>query len=126
MIFSAFKTKQISTDCKCRLHLEKQINIKLLHKKTGRKTLSSLRKSQNHLKNVLGFFSPELPGPVRPIIVNYSFIVTRLHRKNLPQNATWKLIIWSRTKKKVFFPTIVKNTGSRNTLITGQDTIDTR
>ena len=24
---------------------------------------------------------------LRPIIVNYSFIVTRTHRKNLPQNA---------------------------------------
>ena len=24
---------------------------------------------------------------IRPVIVNYSFIVTRSHRKNLPQNA---------------------------------------
>ena len=29
-------------------------------------------------------------------------------------------------KKKIFFPTIVKNTGSTNTLITDQDIIDTR
>ena len=29
-------------------------------------------------------------------------------------------------EKKLFFPTIVKNTGSRNTLITDQDIIDTR
>ena len=40
---------------------------------------------------------------VRPIIVNYSFIVTRPHRKNLPQNAAWKLIIWSRMEKKSSF-----------------------
>ena len=33
-------------------------------------------------------------GTTRLIIVNYQFIVTRPHRKNLPQNATWKLIIW--------------------------------
>ena len=38
-----------------------------------------------------------------PIIVNYSFIVTRPHRKNLPQNAAWKLIIWSRMEKKSSF-----------------------
>ena len=31
----------------------------------------------------------ELPdGKVRPIIVNYSFIVTRPHCKNVPQNAS--------------------------------------
>ena len=29
-------------------------------------------------------------------------------------------------EKQIFFPTIVKNTGSRNTLITDQDIIDTR
>ena len=40
---------------------------------------------------------------IRPIIVNYSFIVTRPHRKNLPQNAAWKLIIWSRMEKKSSF-----------------------
>ena len=46
---------------------------------------------------------------IRSIIVNYMFIVTRPHRKNLPQNASWKLIIWSRMEKKHFFsPTIVK------------------
>ena len=36
----------------------------------------------------------------RPIIVNYSFIATRPHRKNLPQNAAWKLIIWLQMEKK--------------------------
>ena len=58
---SAFKTKQISTEWKCRLHLEKQVKIKVLGKKTGRKTFSSFKKSQNHLKNLLGLFSPESP-----------------------------------------------------------------
>ena len=37
---------------------------------------------------------------IRPIIANYSFIVTRPHGKNLHQNAAWKLIIWSRMEKK--------------------------
>ena len=39
------------------------------------------------LENV--FFETELrtDREVRPIIVNYLFIVTRHHRKNLPQNA---------------------------------------
>ena len=36
----------------------------------------------------------------RPIIVNYSFIATRPHRKNLPQNVVWKLIIWLHMEKK--------------------------
>ena len=44
----------------------------------------------------------------RPIIVNYSFIVTRMHYKNLPQNAAWRLIIWSRMEKKNFFPNYCK------------------
>ena len=51
---------------------------------------------------------------IRPIIVNYSFIVTLPQCKNLPQNAAWKLNIWSRMEKKNFFPPIiVKNTGSK-------------
>ena len=60
--FSAIKTQEISTDWKCRLHLEKQFNIKLLSKKTGRKTFSSFRNSQNHPKILLGLFSPESPS----------------------------------------------------------------
>ena len=39
---------------------------------------------------------------IRPTIVNYLFIVTCPHRKNLPQNAAWKLIIWSWMEKKHF------------------------
>ena len=39
--------------------LEKQFKMKLWSTKTGRKTLSSFRKSQNHLKNLLGLFSRE-------------------------------------------------------------------
>ena len=31
------------------------------------------------------------------------FIVTRLHHKNLPQNAAWKMINWSQMEKKFFF-----------------------
>ena len=54
VIFSAIKTQKISTDWKCRLPLEKQFNIKLLSKKTGRKTFSSFRKSC--LKNLLGLY----------------------------------------------------------------------
>ena len=47
---------------------------------------------------------------VRPIIVNYSFIVTCPHHKTLPQNATWKLIIRSRMEKKNFFSINCKKT----------------
>ena len=36
--------------------MEKKINIKLLSKKTGRRTSSSLRKSQNRLENHLELF----------------------------------------------------------------------
>ena len=43
-----------------------------------------------------------------PIIVNYLFIVTYPHRKNVPQNAAWKLIIWSRTEKKISFHQLEK------------------
>ena len=39
MTFSAIKTQEISTDRKCRLHLEKQFNIKLLSKNTGKKNV---------------------------------------------------------------------------------------
>ena len=34
--------------------------------------------------------------------------------------------LFTNGKKIIFFPTIVKNTGSTNTLITDQDIIDTR
>ena len=37
---------------------------------------------------------------IREIIVNYSFMVTRRHRKNLPQNVAWKLIIWLKMEKE--------------------------
>ena len=42
--------------------LENQFNTNFLSKKTGRKTFSSSRKSQSHLKNLLGLFSPESPS----------------------------------------------------------------
>ena len=45
-----------------KFYLEKQFNIKLSSKKTGIKKFSSFRKSQNHLKNLLGLFLPESPS----------------------------------------------------------------
>ena len=56
--------------CKCRkrrLHLQKQFNMKLLSKKTGRKTFLSFSKSQNHKKNLHGLFSPESSILLPPI-----------------------------------------------------------
>ena len=39
--------------------------------------------------------------PIRPIMVNLSCIVDRLHRKIIYENAGWKSIIWFKTKKKI-------------------------
>ena len=38
---------------------------------------------------------------LRPIIVNFSFIVGRLHCKNIDENAVWKLTNWLIMRKKV-------------------------
>ena len=64
---------------------------------------------------------------IRPIIVNSSFIVTRPHRKKSSSKCCMKVdYLITNGEKKIFFPSIVKNTGSRNTLITDQNIIDTR
>ena len=63
----------------------------------------SLLQENNDVSMTKNFLSNRwLKNFFRPIIVNYSFIVTHPHRKNLPQNAAWKLIIWSRMEKKIF------------------------
>ena len=41
--------------------MEEQFNIKILSEKNGTKKSSSFRKPQNHLKNLIGLFSPESP-----------------------------------------------------------------
>ena len=46
--------------------MEKQFNLKLLSKKNRNKKIF-FRKFQNHLKNFLGLFSPELP--IQPAVV---------------------------------------------------------
>ena len=80
----------------------------------SRKFIRRIGTSQVTLNPAFGIRKIVRKSNIRPIIVNYSFIVTSPHRKNPPQNVAWKLIIWSRMEKNNF-QTIVKNTGSGNT-----------
>ena len=63
------------------------LNSSFLRCSRAQYTLEKNTLEKNTLENV--FFETELrtDTEVRPIIVNYLFIVTCLHRKNLPQNA---------------------------------------
>ena len=78
-----------TSSCTPKIHYEKKrwgetisLNSSFLRCSKAQYTLE-----KNTLENV--FFETELrtDTEVRPIIVNYLFIVTCLHRKNLPQNA---------------------------------------
>ena len=68
--FSDIKTQEISLTENNDYIWKKQFNIKLLCKKTGTKKFSSFRKSQNHLKNLLGLSSSE---------ASVSFVICQLN-----------------------------------------------
>ena len=60
MIFSAIKTQENSIDC--RLHLEKQFNIKLWSKKTERKTFPFSENLKPMQKTFFGISHQNLPA----------------------------------------------------------------
>ena len=65
--------------------LERQFKMKLWSTKTGRKTLSSFRKSQNHLKNLLELFSRETRNTAG-YFTDFFFFFKKKKRCNFLQN----------------------------------------
>ena len=57
---------------------------------------------------------------IRPITVNFSFIVGHSHHKIIYQNAPWMLTIWLTTKTKNHWHVFVKKTFKKNWKTTRQ------